>query len=137
MYLAEHTDRVRSSGGQRVPARMCARDCGQAALAIPPFAVIGVYLVLVSVSLKLPTLFAWPKTSLGGPLGRDHCSQTLGFPASDLVPQSCPAWSCDRRIQGPWRSVGVARGRPGLLHTPGTEVSHFSSPVLPAYLRNV
>lgn len=93
---------------------------------------------LVSVSLKLPTLFAWPKTSLGGPLGRDHCSQTLGFPALDLVPQSCPAWSCDRRIQGPWRSVGVARGRPGLLHTPGTEVSHFSSPVLlPAYLRNV
>lgn len=47
MNPAEHTDRVRSSGGQRVPARMRARGCGQAALAIPPFAVIGVNLVLL------------------------------------------------------------------------------------------
>lgn len=92
---------------KRVPP-VCARGCGQSALAIPPFAVIGGEpRILVSVSLKLPTLFAWPKTSLGGPSGKDHCSQTLGFPALDLVPQSCPAWSCDRRNPGPLGAQSV------------------------------
>ena len=75
----------------------------------------------VSISLKLPALFAWPKNSLGGPLGRDHCSQTLGFPALDLVPQSCPAWSRDCGPRAP--GAQSAQGRPGLLHTQGTEIS--------------